>query len=83
MSARFASMAQTGRKIFATIRPRAQMPPSADTSGQEVAANTEKGIDGWLESKAIPGFQAPGPSVSSTAVELFNEIIAQRAGAKK
>ncbi|ADG18510.1 hypothetical protein [Paraburkholderia atlantica] len=83
MSARFASMVQTGRKIFATIRLSAQMPPSADTSGKEVAANTEKGLDGWLENKAILGFQGPRPSASSTGVELFNEIIAQRAGAKK
>ncbi|EIN01347.1 hypothetical protein [Paraburkholderia hospita] len=83
MSARVTNMAQTGRKIFATIRPRAQMPPAADTSGQEVAANTEKGLDGWLESKAILGFQTPRPSASSTGFELFNQIIAQRAGAKK
>lgn len=81
MSARFASVAQTGRKTFATSRPHAPF-GGYKRSGSD-RQHGIKGIDGCLESKAMPGFQAPRPSASRTAFQLFNEIIAQPAGAKK
>jgi hypothetical protein len=81
MSARFASVAQTGRKIFATSRPHAAFGGyRRSASGRQHGI---EGIDGWLESKAIFGFQAPRPSAASNDVELFEEIIAQRAGENK
>lgn len=81
MSARFASGPQTGRKTFATSRRHAPFGGyKRSGSGRQHGI---KGIDECLESKAILRFQAPRPSASSTGFQLFIEIIAQRAGAKK
>ncbi|MBB5502002.1 hypothetical protein HDG37_006238 [Paraburkholderia sp. MM5384-R2] len=81
MSARFARVAQTGHKTFATSRPDAPFGGyKRSGSGRQHGI---KGIDGYPESSAIPGFQVPRPSASRTAFQLFNEIIAQPAGAKK
>lgn len=79
MSARFASGAQTGRKTFATSRRHARFGGHKRSgSGRQHGI---KGIDECLESKAILGFQAPRPGASSNGFQLFNKIIAQRAGA--
>jgi hypothetical protein len=79
MSARFASVAQTGRETFATARRHAPFVGyKRSGSGRQHGI---KDIDEGLESKAILGFQAPRPGASSTGAQLFNKIIAQRAGA--
>lgn len=70
MSARCASVAQTGRKTFATSRRHA--PYGGYKRSGSARQHGIKGIDEGLESKAILGFQAPRLGASSTGFQLFN-----------
>jgi hypothetical protein len=81
MSARFASVAQTGRKTCATSRPHARFGGyKRSGSGREYRIEH---IDDYLKTKAIFGFDAPKSGKSGAAFQAFNKIIAQRAGVKK
>jgi hypothetical protein len=81
MSARFASVAQAGRKTCATSRRHAGF-GGYQRSGGGREYQTER-IDDDLKTKAIFGFDAPKSGKSGAAFQAFNKIIAQRAGAKK